>query len=68
MSTAKDPFDDFTVIIPVLNESQGIEFLLKSIVSLYSGIWCFVVDDGSTDGTQEIVKRFGKVHSRVLPA
>ena len=48
-----------------MNEGGGIETLLKSIVTIYPGIWCIVADDESDDGTQEIVKRFHNSYERV---
>lgn len=45
-----------TVVIPVLNESQNIAVLLNQLAELYPGIAVIVVDDESTDGTQEVVR------------
>lgn len=57
--------NNLTVIIPTLNEGEGIEALLKSIITLYPDVWCIVADDGSSDDTQEIVNLFSKRHERV---
>lgn len=47
---------DLTIIIPTLNEEANIGRLCDEIVKLLPGINILVVDDGSTDTTQEIVK------------
>jgi len=65
MLTGKNSFDDCTVIVPTLNESGGIEFLLTSIVTNYPNISCIVADDESSDGTQEIVNQFSKRYKNV---
>lgn len=47
---------DLTIIIPTLNEEANIGRLSDEIVKLLPGVSVLVVDDGSTDSTQEIVK------------
>ncbi|OLS23518.1 MAG: Undecaprenyl-phosphate mannosyltransferase [Candidatus Heimdallarchaeota archaeon LC_2] len=47
---------DLTIIIPTLNEEANIGRLCDEIVKLLPEINIIVVDDGSTDTTQEIVK------------
>ncbi|MDH5401706.1 MAG: glycosyltransferase [Candidatus Heimdallarchaeota archaeon] len=49
-----------TVIIPTLNEEKNIGDLCRSILALHQEIDILVVDDGSTDKTQEIVKEFSQ--------
>lgn len=48
---------DFSVVIVCKNEKGSIEKVLQSVQSLSNDI--LVYDSGSTDGTQEIVRRFG---------
>ena len=48
---------ELSVIIPTLNESQNIERLCTTIADLYKGIEIIVADDGSTDGTGDIVRK-----------
>ncbi len=50
-----------TVIVPAYNEAAGIEAALRSLVASDwpHGLSVIVVDDGSTDGTAEIVARLG---------
>lgn len=51
---------DVSVIIPVFNEAQNLGQLLDRVQSLHlSGSEVIVVDDGSTDGSDEIAKRKG---------
>ena len=53
------------VIIPSYNESQNIEALVKSILSLGLNIKVIVVDDNSPDGTGEIVDRLASQDAHV---
>lgn len=51
---------DYTILIPVLNEREGLEKTLDEIISLgYERGRIIVVDGGSTDGTPEVAKRYG---------
>jgi len=52
-------YGDLTVIIPTLNEERNIKELIKIIRNSYKGIKVVVADDGSTDNTAAIVKKFG---------
>ena len=57
--------NDLTVIIPTLNEANGIEQVLTSVTTLYPEVSCIVADDGSTDGTQQVVEKFSKNNPRI---
>lgn len=50
----------FSLILPVLNEAGHIEDLVDDLVSIFNEQDCkfeiIIVDDGSTDGTREIVE------------
>ncbi len=48
---------DATVIIPTYNEAGNIGRLIDKLLKLYPGIKIIVADDGSKDGTQQIVKQ-----------
>jgi dolichol-phosphate mannosyltransferase len=56
---------DTTVIIPTLNESKTILELIKIIESLYPKISIIIADDGSEDGTKEIVKKYEEKNKNV---
>ena len=54
----KEFYENVTVIIPTYNEEANIPILLGLISRFYPGISIIVVDDGSTDKTQNEVKSF----------
>lgn len=54
-----------SLIIPVFNRSDFIKETLESVKNqTYSNWECVVVDDGSTDGTQDIVRDYVNFDSR----
>ena len=52
-------FNDTTVVIPTYNEAGSIGRLIKLLMGHYQGISIIVCDDGSTDGTLNIVGKTG---------
>src|SRR3990172_2719381 len=48
-----------SIIIPARNEARGLEKILPKLLEVCGGAEIIVVDDGSTDETPEICKRFG---------
>lgn len=55
-----------TVIIPTLNRSQILSCALESVLTQsYPNYEVIVVDDGSSDGTRELVGRYCNKNSRV---
>lgn len=46
------------IIIPTYNELDNIERMLNTLFELYPHIHLLIVDDGSPDGTANVVKRF----------
>ena len=48
---------DALVIIPTYNEKENIERMVRKVFSLPADLDLLIVDDGSPDGTGEIVKR-----------
>jgi dolichol-phosphate mannosyltransferase len=58
---------DSLVIIPTFNEIENIEAIIRKVFSLVSPFHILIVDDGSPDGTAQIVKNLqfefeGKLH------
>ena len=59
---------DSVIIIPTYNEKENIEAIIRAVTSLEKEFEVLVIDDGSPDGTANIVKRLmadefkGKVH------
>jgi dolichol-phosphate mannosyltransferase len=47
---------DKLVIIPTYNEKENIEKITRKVLSLEGGFHVLIVDDGSPDGTADIVK------------
>ena len=55
-------FPNFTIIIPIFNQKKNIIKLLKNIILKVkkSNFEIIIVDDSSTDGSQEKIKSFIK--------
>ena len=51
-------FSKLSVAVPVFNESGSIASLLNSVLDSSVNKQVIVVDDGSTDGTQDIIDKF----------
>ena len=47
---------DSIVIIPTYNERENIENIIRAVLKLETGFHIVIIDDGSPDGTAEIVK------------
>ncbi|TCO47462.1 cellulose synthase/poly-beta-1,6-N-acetylglucosamine synthase-like glycosyltransferase [Kribbella antiqua] len=58
--------DPVSVIVPAYNESAGIEATIRSLARSDHPIEVIVVDDGSTDGTADIVEAMGIPGVRVI--
>ncbi|MBQ2243910.1 MAG: polyprenol monophosphomannose synthase [Bacteroidales bacterium] len=54
------------VIIPTYNEKENIEKMVRKVFSMKGGFHILVVDDGSPDGTANIVKRLMKEYPSSL--
>ena len=54
------------VIIPTYNEKENIEKMVRKVFSMKGGFHILVVDDGSPDGTANIVKRLMKEYPTSL--
>ncbi|NVM98056.1 glycosyltransferase [Arthrobacter sp. SDTb3-6] len=55
-----------TVIVPAYNESAGIEAAVRSIAASSHPVEIIVVDDGSSDGTADVVEALGLPGVRVI--
>ena len=53
------------IIVPTYNERENIEKLINKLLSLQAGVEVLVVDDGSPDGTGEIVEGLRKNEPRI---
>jgi dolichol-phosphate mannosyltransferase len=58
----KLPFDKALLIVPTYNEIDNIERMLTTLTSLYPELSILIIDDGSPDGTAEVVKQFQERH------
>ena len=56
---------DSLIIIPTYNEKENIELMLRTVFSLPDAFHVLVVDDGSPDGTAEIVKRLQQEYAQL---
>lgn len=55
-----------SIIIPTFNRANYIGATLESMIAQSYKYWeCLVVDDGSTDATEELVKTYSKKDSRI---
>ncbi|WP_075602032.1 polyprenol monophosphomannose synthase [Saccharicrinis aurantiacus] len=57
---------DSLVIIPTYNEKENIEAIVKAVYSLPKEFHILVIEDGSPDGTADIVKRLQKEYEGKL--
>jgi glycosyltransferase involved in cell wall biosynthesis len=50
------------IVVPAFNEEESIEHVLNALYeqSEYSGVGVFLVNNASTDGTRDIVEKFGR--------
>lgn len=55
-----------SIVIPVFNRSHYIGETLDSVIEqTYTNLECIVVDDGSTDDTEQLVKSYAKNDKRI---
>ena len=58
---------DVCVVIPTYNEAMNIGRVLHQLMELpIPNLWAVVVDDGSPDGTADVVKKIGETNHRVI--
>ncbi|MBI2564985.1 glycosyltransferase [Candidatus Woesearchaeota archaeon] len=53
-------YKKLTIIIPTLNEAENISWVINTILNSLPDAFIIVADDGSSDGTQEIVLNYDK--------
>ena len=54
------------IIIPTYNEIENIENIIRKVFSLEESFSILIIDDGSPDGTADIVKKIQKTYSKNL--
>ncbi len=59
------PFGKAVVIIPTYNEIDNIQKMITTVFGLYSDIHVLIIDDGSPDGTADIVKKAQETHQNL---
>lgn len=57
---------DSLVIIPTYNECENIEQLITTVMNLQPNFDVLIIDDGSPDGTAQLVKQFQKEYAERL--
>ncbi len=69
MTENPDPHPIFTVVVPIYNEEETLLELLRRLTPVMHGIGetyeIILVNDGSTDGSLDILRRFAGADSRV---
>ncbi len=56
---------DTVILIPTYNERDNIEKLLEMLIELYPDMDILIIDDNSTDGTIEIIRRFSDEYPNI---
>ena len=51
-------FDNISIVIPCKNEGNSIGEILGQLIELYDGAEIIVVDDGSDDGTTDVLRNY----------
>jgi len=60
------PFNKTLIIIPTFNEIENIQNMIDTLFSLYPEVNLLIIDDGSPDGTADIVKNNQKTNSNLF--
>ncbi|MGC8652049.1 MAG: glycosyltransferase [Candidatus Micrarchaeia archaeon] len=55
-------YKDLTLIIPTFNEVENVDKIALLITGAYKGARILFADDGSTDGTRELVRKLSRKH------
>ncbi len=59
------PYSKSLLIIPTFNEIDNIERMLSTITGLYPELNILIIEDGSPDGTADVVKKFMKENNKI---
>ena len=59
------PFDQSLLIIPTYNEIDNIQRMLETLDKLYPELSILILDDGSPDGTADVVRKFQETKSNL---
>ena len=59
------PFDQALLIIPTYNEIDNIEKMLTRLTTTYPDLNVLIIEDGSPDGTADVVKKFQATHETI---
>ncbi|MCP4912501.1 MAG: polyprenol monophosphomannose synthase [Oligoflexia bacterium] len=59
------PFDKTLIIIPTYNEIDNIERMVTTLFTKYPAISLLIIEDGSPDGTAEVVKKLQDTHQNL---
>ncbi len=65
METQNLPFDKTLIIIPTYNEIDNIERMISTLFGLYPQVSLLIIEDGSPDGTADVVRRMQETHSNL---
>ena len=58
----------YSIVVPAFNEHESLPELHKEIVAAMTGEFELVlVDDGSTDGTDQVIRELAAADSRIIP-
>lgn len=60
------PWDQSLIIIPTFNEIDNIERMITTLFGLYPQVSILIIEDGSPDGTADVVKRLQQSHPQKL--
>lgn len=59
------PWDQTLIIIPTYNEIDNIERMITTIFGLYPQVSLLIIEDGSPDGTADVVKKLQQEHKNL---
>lgn len=62
----KERMSDSIVIIPTYNERENVENIIRAVFSLSKQFHVLIIDDGSPDGTADIVKKLQNEYPDLL--